>query len=163
MRQRLEQEENKTKRGDGSERECLRCGSLIPLEDDEGLCPTCGTEYGRATIAMPALEKPLDFGIGDDAESDYVPPPHKVDLATVHVAEPKRKGNLLLWIVAIVFIFLALGIATLAAVLFFAKTTGTSLPSEPHIIEKVAPDDEVGSTFDILGKEPGKSFNQQLA
>lgn len=37
--------------------ECLRCGSLLPTED-EGICPTCGTEFGRATIAMPALKKP---------------------------------------------------------------------------------------------------------
>jgi len=39
--------------------ECLRCGSLLPAED-EGICPTCGTDFGRATIAMPALKKPLN-------------------------------------------------------------------------------------------------------
>lgn len=37
------------------ERECLRCGTV--LEKDEGICPTCGTEYGRQTVALPAIDR----------------------------------------------------------------------------------------------------------
>jgi hypothetical protein len=144
----LEQEEKDTKRGDGSERECLRCGSLIPLQDDEGLCPTCGTEYGRATIAMPALAKPLDFGVTDNDVGDHAPPPHRVDLAVAHAAEPKRKSNALLWVVAIVFILLALGIAALALILFLAKTSSAPPPLEPPAIEKINPDDGTGPASD---------------
>ena len=36
--------------------ECLRCGTLLP-EDEEGICPTCGVAYGGATLlAMPAVD-----------------------------------------------------------------------------------------------------------
>ncbi len=34
--------------------DCPRCGSLLP-DSDEGLCPTCGYEFGRATLYMPVV------------------------------------------------------------------------------------------------------------
>jgi DNA-directed RNA polymerase subunit M/transcription elongation factor TFIIS len=39
------------------DRDCPRCGSLLP-DEDEGVCQTCGYEYGRATTMMPALVVP---------------------------------------------------------------------------------------------------------
>lgn len=39
------------------DRDCPRCGSLLP-DADEGVCQTCGYEYGRATTLMPALVVP---------------------------------------------------------------------------------------------------------
>lgn len=126
------QEEEKTGRAEGSERECLRCGSLIPLEDDEGLCPTCGTEYGRATIAMPALEKPIDFGVRPSDEQASLATP-VVNLANpASVSVKAKKSNTLLWVVAVVFIVLALATASVAAMLLL-KTRVTPEPAPPAI------------------------------
>ncbi len=41
--------------------DCPRCGSLLP-EADEGLCQTCGFEFGRATLYMPAFKAGADPG-----------------------------------------------------------------------------------------------------
>ncbi len=34
--------------------DCPRCGSLLP-DPEEGVCLTCGYEYGRATLYMPVV------------------------------------------------------------------------------------------------------------
>lgn len=35
--------------------DCPRCGSLLP-DSEEGVCQTCGYEYGRATLYMPVVK-----------------------------------------------------------------------------------------------------------
>ena len=46
--------------------DCPRCGSLLP-DSDEGLCPTCGYEFGRATLYMPVVR------LEDVAQADDLP------------------------------------------------------------------------------------------
>ena len=36
--------------------DCPRCGSLLP-DEEEGLCTTCGYEFGRATLYMPVIRR----------------------------------------------------------------------------------------------------------
>ena len=31
--------------------DCLKCGALLP-DGDEGICPSCGSPFGKATMAM---------------------------------------------------------------------------------------------------------------
>lgn len=98
--------------------ECLRCGSLLPTED-EGICPTCGSEFGRATIAMPALKKPILPSA--PASSAPLPAP---SLAAGPVAGAPARNNTTLYIalaVIVVLILAALG-AILALVFSGAPT-----------------------------------------
>ncbi len=89
--------------------ECLRCGSLLPTED-EGICPTCGSEFGRATIAMPALKKPILPSA--PAASAPLPAP---SIAPGPIAATPAKNNTTLYIVLAVIVVLIL--ATLGAIL----------------------------------------------
>jgi hypothetical protein len=60
--------------------DCPRCGSLLP-DGEEGLCPTCGYEYGRATLFMPIVRLETEEETGEapapspEIESTPAPPP----------------------------------------------------------------------------------------
>ena len=34
-----------------SQKNCAKCGALLP-DEDEGLCPSCGTPFGQSTVAL---------------------------------------------------------------------------------------------------------------
>ena len=41
-----------------AEQNCLKCGALLP-DADEGICPSCGTPFGKATMAMKVDQSQL--------------------------------------------------------------------------------------------------------
>ena len=45
--------------------DCPRCGSLLP-DPEEGVCMTCGYEYGRETLYMPVVTMDKIRQVQDD-------------------------------------------------------------------------------------------------
>lgn len=37
---------------------CAKCGALLP-DEDEGLCPSCGTPFGKQTVALSVTSEML--------------------------------------------------------------------------------------------------------
>lgn len=35
-----------------AEEHCQKCGAVLPTDQDEGLCPVCGTPFGAKTTAI---------------------------------------------------------------------------------------------------------------
>ena len=101
-------------------KDCPRCGSLLP-DADEGVCQTCGYEYGRATLFMPvvAAPKPAAHAPDPDAPVSAAQPSPEVAAsgaeaahATVPVGQvrPEADHSKLLWgvLITLVFLFLAI-------------------------------------------------------
>lgn len=48
---------------------CAKCGALLP-DEDEGLCPSCGTPFGRATVALQVTGDMLKRAAMENAEQE---------------------------------------------------------------------------------------------
>ena len=66
------------------EQECLRCGTLLPEGEQEGICPTCGVAYGRQTLLMPSLS------LEEDPPPPEPAPPPVVEAPAVEKAKSER-------------------------------------------------------------------------
>jgi hypothetical protein len=97
------------------ERECPRCGSLLP-DSDEGVCSTCNYEYGRATLFMPVIPKvnPADIKDGNVPLDDFLSqkpaplaPAQPLTPAQLPVAAPTDNRKLWLLLGGIVLLLLA--------------------------------------------------------
>lgn len=90
------------------ERDCPRCGALLP-DADEGVCQTCGYEYGRATLFMPALHLIPPEDLPALAEDLAAPAPMTSPPAASATAEdPQRRKLITLLAVIVALLFLSL-------------------------------------------------------
>ena len=130
----------------------MRCGSMLP-DGDEGICPTCGTEFGRATIAMPALNKaevlknaaarrakasPIDHALGADA-----PPPAEpgvgIPIAASQPATGQSRGLMVALVAIVVLIVVALGILGYILVTPDNAAETPMPPTPPPVEETIEP------------------------
>lgn len=104
------------------DRDCPRCGSLLP-DADEGVCQTCGYEYGRATTMMPALvvpqpEDPQELPEGLDAPRQAAPSMVPVG-SDAPTQEPEAQRRKLMMILGALVLLLVLA----AGLLFYLYTS----------------------------------------
>ena len=98
--------------------DCERCGAMLP-DDHEGICPTCGAVYGKATAFMPKLTPDM-IAAAEAEESSAAPPgpmtPANAPSPVAHApagaipAAAPRSGNRLPIILILVFLGLALAL-----------------------------------------------------
>ena len=116
------------------EQECLRCGTLLPEGEQEGICPTCGVAYGRQTLLMPSLSLEPN-----PMQSEPAPPPKEAESAVVsrseieteeippaesipQVGEPRKGRSLGLWIVlGALFVIILLTLVALLILIVFPR------------------------------------------
>lgn len=104
-------------------KDCPRCGSLLP-DAEEGICQTCGYEYGRATLFMPIVTAPKASTPAPDSEdaidaaqappgeaaSSAQPGPAPEGASPVGRVREAPNGSKLLWGVLILLVLLFFGI-----------------------------------------------------
>ncbi len=94
------------------ENHCLRCGALLP-EGDEGICPACGTPFGRATQAMKVDPGALKR-IADERRARNAAAAAPQMAAPVVAPEPSdNKPKIILIVVVVVAVALVVAIAFL--------------------------------------------------
>ncbi len=108
-------------------------------DGDEGLCPTCGTEFGHATVAMPALSKAKAKKlVADPSAPSTVLVEPGMSLPPGILNPPPNKSNKLMWILVVVFLVIAIGIGSVAAVLLSSKVNSDA-PAPPAPTAPPAP------------------------
>ena len=92
---------------------CQRCGAMLPENQDEGLCPVCGTPFGARTVAMAVTLADLEAAhrqtqaARQSAASN--PPPAGVPAAKAAAGVPMALiVGLALVLSALVLVFVAL-------------------------------------------------------
>lgn len=118
--------------------DCPRCGSLLP-DADEGLCPTCGYEFGRATLYMPVVrldqiddDADLPEGVLDGPPAAAVTAPSRVVGVPPPMAAPKDPdGRKVLVVVLAVIVLFVLGLIGAAFILLFSAVDGDSVEGPP--------------------------------
>lgn len=92
---------------------CQRCGAMLPENQDEGLCPVCGTPFGARTVAMAVTLADLEAAHRQTQAARQAaasnPPPASVPAAKATSAVPMALiVGLALLLSALVLVFVAL-------------------------------------------------------
>lgn len=76
------------------DKDCPRCGALLP-DAEEGVCRTCGYEYGRATLFMPAVkvDQPMHTSEPASLPQDAAPPMMSSTMPQQGPPSPSAGGN----------------------------------------------------------------------
>lgn len=126
--------------------DCPRCGSLLP-DAEEGLCPTCGYEFGRATLYMPVVrlddDDPQDLpaGVLDEAPATApTPTAPLVPAPPPTMAAPQQDGRKVLIAVLVVIVLFVVALIGAATILLFSTVEGQPADAvDPPSIEAPAP------------------------
>ena len=100
--------------------DCPRCGSLLP-DPEEGVCLTCGYEYGRETLYMPVVTMDKIQQVKETPAEDSVSMPAAAPAQSDHMASGGASGQktkLLVAFLAVSFMLMVVLVAIVALLLY---------------------------------------------